>query len=67
MTSMAVITPDQFAHFTGLFLVCVFVVSFLASAVGIWFARASYDWMFCYVSRLPRWRRFDRAVRRYFA
>lgn len=64
---MNVITVDQLMHFAAVFLMCAGVFSFLASVIGIWFARASYDCLFLFVSRSPRFRRFDRAMRKVMA
>jgi hypothetical protein len=64
---MNVVTVDQLSHAAAAFLLCVGVLSFLASVIGIWFARASYDCMFLFVSRSPRFRRFDRAMRKVMA
>lgn len=37
---------------------------FVGGAVGAWLGRASYDWLALYLSRMHRWRRFDRGMRR---
>ncbi|SKB73989.1 hypothetical protein SAMN05660880_02379 [Luteibacter sp. 22Crub2.1] len=46
------------------------MIAFLASVVGgfigAWFARSTYDFMFSFLLRTPRWRRFDRAMARFF-
>jgi len=35
-----------------------------AGMVGAWVARASYDWLWPFIARSPRYRRFGRAVSR---
>jgi len=64
---MNVVTVDQLSQAAGAFLMCVGVLSFLSSVIGIWFARASYNCLFLFVSRSPRFRRFDRAMRKVMA
>ena len=49
-----------------LLYVTVLVVAFVAAALGVISARASYDFLFAYLRRSPRWRRFNRALARLF-
>lgn len=41
--------------------------SFVACWLGASLGRASYHFLFLFIRRTPRWRRFDRAMRKAFA
>lgn len=41
--------------------------SFIAGWFGAVMGRMAYDWMFAFIRRTTRWRRFDRAMRKFFA
>lgn len=38
--------------------------SFVAGWFGAVMGRMAYDWMFTFIQRAPRWRRFERAMRK---
>ena len=64
---MNVITAEQMVAFTHAFSLLVLGFAFFAAYAGVMLAWASREFLLLYLRRSPRWRRFNRAMRRLFA
>jgi hypothetical protein len=64
---MTVITPDQLAEFIRGLILGVLIMCALGWFLGSSLAFLAREGIFFFLRRSPRWRRFDRAMRRLFA
>jgi len=63
---MTGVTPDQVAEAVAACWNGGFTGAVVAVFVGGLFRDASFHFLFLFLRRLPAWRRFDRAMSRYF-
>lgn len=61
---MNVVTVEQFVQAVNTLWFACFLGAVIAVWVGAFFAKLSWNGVWFFLSRSPRWRRFDRAMRK---